>query len=168
MADQQGARLLASERQPHRAGLVRRAGVRRVITADGTNPAWEQSFHRVLADVPCSGLGALRRRPEARWRKQPADLDTLVPLQRALLDAAISSTRPGGVIAYATCSPVVAETAEVVSAVMSVRDDVALESAVDLLPWVAAAESVTLPGAVQLWPDLHGTDAMFLAVLRKR
>lgn len=168
LADQQGARLLAAERAPHRAGLVRRAGVRRVITADGTRPAWGQAFDRVLADVPCSGLGALRRRPEARWRKQPADLGTLVPLQRDLLHSAIKATRPGGVIAYATCSPVIAETADVVRTVLSQRNDVELESAVDLLPWVPDAGSVTLPGAVQLWPDRHGTDAMFLAVLRRR
>lgn len=168
LADQAGGRLLASERQPHRADLVRRAGVRRVITADGTRPAWGRSFDRVLADVPCSGIGALRRRPEARWRKRPSDLQSLVPLQQDLLHAAIKSTRPGGVVAYATCSPVVAETADVVRTVMSQRDDVELESAVDLLPWVPEAESTALSGAVQLWPDRHGTDAMFLAVLRRR
>lgn len=167
LAQQQGADLLASERQPHRAELVRRAGVRWVIAADGTLPAWGRQFDRVLVDVPCSGLGALRRRPEARWRKQPADLEQLVPLQRALLDAAIDSTRPGGVVAYATCSPVVAETAGVINAVLARRTDAVLEPAVELLPWVQDAESRILPGAVQLWPDRHGTDAMFLAVLRR-
>lgn len=166
LAAQQGARLLASERAPHRAALVRRAGVRHVIAADGTRPPWGRSFDRVLVDVPCSGLGALRRRPEARWRKQSADLADLVPLQRDLLHTAIKSTRSGGVVAYATCSPVVAETAEVVRTVLSQRRDAALEPAVDLLPWVDDAESSALPGAVQLWPDRHGTDAMFLAVIR--
>ncbi len=166
LAQEQGAELLASELQPHRALLVRRAGVRWVVAADGTRPAWGRRFDRVLVDAPCSGLGALRRRPEARWRKQPADLEGLVPLQRDLLHAAIESTRSGGVVAYATCSPVVAETVGVVEDVLAQRPDAVLEAAVDLLPWVQDAESLTLPGAVQLWPDRHGTDAMFLAIVR--
>jgi 16S rRNA (cytosine967-C5)-methyltransferase len=91
----------------------------------------------------------------------------LVPLQRALLSAALDSARPGGVVGYATCSPVVGETAEVVGAVLADRTDVRLEEAPALLPWVEDAESSALPGALQLWPHRHGTDAMFLAVLRR-
>ena len=83
-----------------------------VVAADGTRPAWPaESFDRVLVDAPCSGLGALRRRPESRWRRSPDDVRDLVPLQRALLEAALDSVRPGGVVLYATCSPVLAETA---------------------------------------------------------
>ena len=124
--------MLASELQPHRAGLVRRAlggadGVLGVVAADGTRPPWPPgSFDRVLVDAPCTGLGALRRRPEARWRRQPSDLDALVPLQKALLSSALDSVRPGGVVLYATCSPVLAETSEVVSAVLAARDDATL------------------------------------------
>jgi 16S rRNA (cytosine967-C5)-methyltransferase len=126
------------------------AGLAGVVTGDGTRPAWRPgSFDRVLVDAPCSGLGALRRRPESRWRKQAADLDTLVPLQRALLASALDSARPGGVVVYATCTPVLAETREVVDAVTSGRDDVRLE------------------GTEQLWPHTDGTDAMYWAVLRK-
>jgi 16S rRNA (cytosine967-C5)-methyltransferase len=121
----------------------------------------------VLVDAPCTGLGALRRRPESRWRRRPADLVELVPLQSALLSAALDAARPGGVVVYATCSPVVEETAGVVAAVLADRDDVRLEPAVDLLPEVGDAESAHLPGAVQLWPHRHGTDAMFVALLRK-
>ena len=101
LAAAQGAGLVAAERQPHRAGLVARAlagagGVLGVVTADGTRPAWsEGAFDRVLVDAPCTGLGALRRRPEARWRRSPADLDALVPLQRALLSAAAGRRAPG-------------------------------------------------------------------------
>ena len=168
LAATRGAVLLASERAPHRAALVRSAGVPRVIAADGTRPAWGPVFDRVLADVPCSGLGALRRRPESRWRRTPSDVSDLVPLQRALLASALDSTRPGGVVGYATCSPVVAETAEVVRAVLDSRDDSVLEPVPPLLPWVADCESAILPGALQLWPHRHGTDAMFLALLRKR
>ncbi len=173
LAGEGGARLLAAERQPHRSALVAAAtasssnGLLGVVTADGTRPAWAPAtFDRVLVDAPCSGLGALRRRPEARWRKAATDLDGLVPLQMSLLDAALDATRPGGVVAYATCSPVLAETAGVVSAVLADRDDVAIEDAAPLLPGIEDAAG-PLPGTVQLWPHRHGTDAMFLAVLRR-
>jgi 16S rRNA (cytosine967-C5)-methyltransferase len=173
LAAGRGARLLASDRQPHRAGLVRRAlagssGVLGVIAADGTVRAWPAGvFDRVLLDAPCTGLGALRRRPEARWRRQPADLQTLVPLQQSLLSAALDSVRPGGVVLYATCSPVLAETAEVVSAVLAARADAVLGEAEALLPGVPDAAG-PLPGTFQLWPHRHGTDAMFGALLSRR
>ena len=174
LAAQRGAHVLANERQPHRAVLVAqgaraaRAGLAGVIAGDGTRPAWNQGvFDRVLVDAPCSGLGALRRRPESRWRRSPADLQDLVPLQVDLLDSAVAALRPGGVVAYATCSPVVAETAGVVQAVLDRRTDVVLEPATALLDGVADAESAQLPGAVQLWPHRHGTDAMFVALLRR-
>jgi 16S rRNA (cytosine967-C5)-methyltransferase len=108
LAAQRGATLLASEKQPHRAGLVARAldgnpGPYRVIAADGTRPPWRPgSFDRVLMDVPCTGLGALRRRPEARWRRRPEDLDGFAPLQRALLAGALDAVRVGGIVGYAT------------------------------------------------------------------
>ena len=75
-------------------------------------------FDRVLVDAPCSGLGALRRRPEARWRKAESDIPALAELQRALLRSALAAVRPGGVVAYVTCSPVPAETRDVVTAVV--------------------------------------------------
>ncbi len=174
LAAERGARVLAAERQPHRARLVRQAlrattaGLAGVVAADGTRPAWaDRGFDRVLVDAPCSGLGALRRRPEARWRRRPEDLAELVPLQRALLDSALDATRPGGVVLYATCSPVVAETVDVVRATLAGRDDVRLEDAGPLLPEVDDATCAGLPEAVQLWPHRHSTDAMFLALLRK-
>ena len=130
------ATVLAVEKQEHRTQLVRRAlggaelvpGVADVITADSTAPTWELgSFDRALVDAPCSGLGALRRRPESRWRRTRADVDDLVPLQRALLHSAIDSVRPGGLVLYVTCSPVLAETRGVVASVLGGRSDVALE-----------------------------------------
>jgi 16S rRNA (cytosine967-C5)-methyltransferase len=173
LAEERGARLLASERQPHRAELVRSAtaaagsGLLGVVAADGTRPAWgPETFDRVLVDAPCTGLGALRRRPEARWRKSLSDLDGLVPLQEALLDGALDAVRPGGVVGYVTCSPVLAETKGVVSAVLGRRDDVRLEDAAPLLSGVTDAAG-PLAGTVQLWPHRHGTDAMFLALLRR-
>lgn len=174
LAAQRGARLLASELQPHRAELVRRAtrtvsaGLVGVVTADGTRPAWSPGrFDRVLVDAPCSGLGALRRRPEARWRRTPEDLDDLVPLQRALLGSALDSVRVGGVVAYATCSPVLAETTDVVSAVLADRPDVHLEDATGLFRSVPGEYAGPLEKTVQLWPHRHQSDAMFFALLRK-
>ena len=180
LAAPRAARLLAVERQPHRAALVARAtaaargGLAGVLAADGTRPAWRPAaFDRVLVDAPCSGLGALRRRPDARWRRTAADLEALVPLQRRLLGAAVDAVRPGGAVLYATCSPVLAETSGVVRAVLDERDDVDLEPVLPALPptpagFEPAGLAGPLPGTVQLWPHRHGTDAMFLALLRRR
>lgn len=171
LAAQRGARLVAVERQHHRARLVARNLARTggaVLTADGTHPPLRPgSVDRVLVDAPCTGLGALRRRPEARWRRRPDDLLTLVLLQRNLVGAALDLLRPGGVAVYATCSPVRAETGEVVASVLGQRDDVELVDAGALLSQVPDAAG-PLEGTVQLWPHRHGTDAMFMAVLRKR
>jgi 16S rRNA (cytosine967-C5)-methyltransferase len=152
------------------ATVAARPGLVGVVAADGTRPAWADStFDRVLVDAPCSGLGALRRRPEARWRRSAEDVDGLVTLQRALLDTALDSVRTGGLVGYVTCSPVLAETSGVVSAVLASRDDVTLEDAAPLFPDVPdlRSASMVLPGTVQLWPHRHGTDAMFLALLRR-
>jgi 16S rRNA (cytosine967-C5)-methyltransferase len=174
LAGSTGARLLASELQPHRASLVATAtarsgaGLLGVVAADGTRPAWRDgSFDRVLVDAPCSGLGALRRRPESRWRRTARDVEGLVPLQVALLGSALDAVRPGGVVAYVTCSPVLAETSGVVSTVLAGRSDVHLEDAGPLLPVAVPDATGPLPGTVQLWPHRHGTDAMFLALLRR-
>ena len=136
LAARRGARLLAADVQPHRAALARTAmagrtaagaprvvggagGAGRIVVADGTSPPWRHGvFDRVLADVPCSGLGALRRRPEARWRRRPRDIAGLGALQRRLLAAALASLRPGGVVAYVTCSPHLDETRRVVEDVV--------------------------------------------------
>lgn len=164
-----GAPVLAAELSAHRAALVAQAvrsapGPVAVVSADGTRPAWRAGgFARVLADVPCTGLGALRRRPEARWRRSPEDVERLHPLQTDLLRSALDSAAPGGLIAYVTCSPHRRETVDVVHEVLTERPDVTVEPAAALLPEV---EGAALGDFVQLWPHRHGTDAMFLALLR--
>lgn len=122
-------------------------------------------FDRILVDAPCSGLGSLRRRPEARWRKSPDDIDGLVQLQRELLTSAISACAPGGVVVYSTCSPHPAETVGVVDAVAGATG-ATIENAAQYVPELqqVGAASRTSP-FIQLWPHLHGTDAMFIAVL---
>jgi 16S rRNA (cytosine967-C5)-methyltransferase len=186
LAAERGARLLASDIRPRRAGLVlatlRRAGLATaastspqsapgragaVIAADGLRVPWKPgTFDRVLADVPCSNLGSLRRRPEARWRKTPADVQELTAVQRGLLNAAIDSVRPGGVVAYVTCSPHAAETRDLVTGVAASRDDVAILDAPAVLPEVPGLQSPDRRFA-QFWPHRHGTDAIFLALLRR-
>ncbi|MEV7615974.1 transcription antitermination factor NusB [Streptomyces sp. NPDC089799] len=175
LAAERGAFLLASEKQPHRARLVERAlagnpGPYQVITADGTRPAWRQgSFDRILMDVPCSGLGALRRRPEARWRRRPEDLDGFAPLQRSLLREALAAVRVGGVVGYATCSPHLAETRVVVDDVLKGRGGAEPVEAelIDARPLMPGVPALGDGPDVQLWPHLHGTDAMYLALLRR-
>jgi 16S rRNA (cytosine967-C5)-methyltransferase len=171
------ARLLAADLRLHRAGLLRSslaaAGESRgaaVVAADGTAPAWRPgTFDRVLADVPCSGLGALRRRAEARWRRSPADVTALAPVQRALLSAALDSARPGGVVAYVTCSPHLAETRDVVTSVLAGRDDAEVLDAPAVLPEVPGLRCPDPhPEFAQFWPHRHGTDAIFIALLRRR
>jgi 16S rRNA (cytosine967-C5)-methyltransferase len=167
-----GARLVAADVHPHRAALVREALARSgagdaVLVADGRCPPWrEAEFDRVLVDAPCSGLGALRRRPEARWRKSESDLPALAGLQRALLRSALAACRPGGVVAYVTCSPVPAETRDVVSAVLAGTPGVEILDAPAVLPEVPGLRSPS-PLFAQLWPHRHGTDAIFIALLRR-
>ncbi|WP_130013836.1 RsmB/NOP family class I SAM-dependent RNA methyltransferase [Serinicoccus sediminis] len=173
-----GASLRANEVSEHRAELVRHtlvgpvhAGARVEVTVgDGREVGAAQpgTYDRVLVDAPCTGLGALRRRPEARWRRSPQDLTTLGPLQRELLGSALQATRPGGLVAYATCSPHLAETELVVRDVLKRHPGV---EQVDVRPLLLdrAGEPLTGLGpgpSAQLWPHLHGTDGMFVALLR--
>jgi 16S rRNA (cytosine967-C5)-methyltransferase len=169
LATARGGRLLAIEPHAHRAELVRRSfapgSPSHVTVGDARRAPWDdEQFDRVLVDAPCSGLGALRRRPESRWRRVPADLAALGGLQRDLLRAGIDAARPGGVVAYVTCSPHLAETEFVVSDVLRARDDVEL---IDARPMLPGVDDLGDGPTVQLWPHRHGTDGMFLALLRK-
>jgi len=172
-----GASVLASEISAHRAGLVedsthavsaRFPGLLRVETTDSTEPRPER-FTKILLDAPCSGLGALRRRPEARWRKSLEDIPGLVELQTTLLRNGLESLEVGGILAYVTCSPVVEETTGVVATVLEG------DSRFAPLDTGSILESITrspLNGhrrdtAIQLWTHRHGTDAMFLQLITR-
>lgn len=161
--------VVAAEPAAHRAALVA-AGVRAypapptVLRADGTRPPWRPgSFARVLVDAPCTGLGALRRRPESRWRRGPEAVEQLHDLQRALLASALDAAAPGGLVGYVTCSPHRRETVDVVNETLAGRDDVTVVPAATLLPEVPDA---AVGDFLQLWPHRHRTDAMFAAYLR--
>jgi 16S rRNA (cytosine967-C5)-methyltransferase len=169
LAAERGARLLAVERQPHRARLVSHAvaDTADVAVADGIAPPWAPaSFDRVLVDVPCSGLGALRRRPEARWRRTLADVEALRPQQIALLNSALDAVRPGGLVAYVTCSPHLRETRSVVDEALDTRSGAAVER-IDVRPYLPDVEQLGEGPDVQLWPHRHGTDAMYISLLRR-
>lgn len=173
-----GATLRANEVAPHRAELVRQSVVAHadevtVVCADGRDDAAyggaNEVFDRILLDAPCSGLGALRRRPEARWRKQPSDLPALTSLQSDLLDAAIAHLAPGGVLAYVTCSPHIAETRVVVAGALRQHPELRQLRVAEVLHDVAR-DPLDLAGdqlSAQLWPHRHGTDAMFIALLER-
>lgn len=175
-----GATLEANEISPTRAGLVRRAvaGIPEEIPVseeDGRVRAAESpgTYDRILVDAPCTGLGALRRRPEARWRKSPADLPELTELQRELLASTIPALRPGGIVAYVTCSPHLAETAGVVADIRREFGDALEELDARAVLREIAGDSIDLPepkepsGRAQLWPHRHGTDAMSITLLRR-
>ncbi|MGY3129010.1 16S rRNA (cytosine967-C5)-methyltransferase [Agrococcus sp. UYP33] len=167
-----GATLEANELLPHRARLVREAvrGIQPrpdVVTGDGRRYGRGETvgaFDRVLLDAPCTGLGALRRRPEARWRKQPTDVPELAALQVELLEAAARAVAPGGLVAYVTCSPHLAETRAVVDRAASLGLVPVDTRAVvrELSPGIELGET---GDAVQLWPHRNGTDAMFVQLL---
>jgi 16S rRNA (cytosine967-C5)-methyltransferase len=163
-----GGTLDAVEQSEHRAELVRRAVDGLPVTvhqADGrAAPLPDGAFDRVLVDAPCTGLGALRRRPEARWRRQPSDVSGLAALQRELLTAALRHVRVGGVVAYVTCSPHLAETVGVLTRVVRAHPGTQHLDARDCLPGVPDLGDGP---NVQLWPHRHGTDAMFLALLQR-
>ncbi|WPF67272.1 transcription antitermination factor NusB [Corynebacterium sp. 22KM0430] len=160
------ARVDAVEPAAHRAELVRSAVRGLPVTvhvADGREPGLEPVYDRVLVDAPCSGLGALRRRPEARWRKQESDIAELTVLQYELLRSALDLARPGGVVVYSTCSPDLRETRGIVD--KAVAELGAVEMNAHGL--VSGMENLGEHASVQMWPHRHGTDAMFFAVLRR-
>lgn len=163
----EGGHLVAVDQHAHRARLVESAlrGTphnAQVVVGDASQI--EGAYSRVLLDAPCSGLGVLRRRPESRWRRQASDIPDLSALQRTLLDHALAVCRPGGLVAYVTCSPHLAETDLVVEDVLRRRDDTMQEAAGPLLAEVPLCADGL---AVRLWPHRHDTDGMFLALLRK-
>lgn len=150
----------------HRADLIRKTTRELPVdvhVADGRDPGLAGGYDRILVDAPCTGLGALRRRPEARWRRQPSDVAGLAKLQRELLASALGLVRPGGVVVYSTCSPHLSETVAVVADAVRRYGATALDTRA-LVPGVPGLGDGT---SVQLWPHRHGTDAMFLAALRK-
>ncbi|USR78626.1 transcription antitermination factor NusB [Arcanobacterium pinnipediorum] len=180
IARERGARIHANELHRHRLELVLdsvqpwsdivdvRHGDARDFGSENRHeiiPA--HGYARVLIDAPCTGIGALRRRPEARWRKEAGDALDLAQLQAQLLEAGWSALRPGGVLAYSTCSPYLSETSDIINAFAQQHPDaIRLDT-----PAIASTQSrIALQGVngeLQLWPDLHNSDAMYLVLIAK-
>jgi 16S rRNA (cytosine967-C5)-methyltransferase len=181
-AKNRSAELVCNELQPHRAKLVEQALARvnpevYVRTGDGRDLGADapEAFDRILLDAPCTGLGALRRRPESRYRKESKDVAELTKLQRQLFESAWQGLKPGGVLAYVTCSPHPAETTGIVTwAEKSFGADLELLDATEILqgvnPSLKTDPALALTAGrktVQLWPQRQTTDAMFIALVRK-
>lgn len=158
----------ANEVSTPRAELVKRVvhGAR-VWVGDGRDIAsHNEKFDAILIDAPCTGLGALRRRPEVRWRRNLQDLRELTALQRELIESALSILEPSGVLGYATCSPHLAETTVQVKDILKKHPELELLDVTQNLP--NGLENAVRGGAMALWTHKHGTDAMFLAMFIKR
>ncbi|MTA29702.1 MAG: rRNA small subunit methyltransferase B, partial [Actinobacteria bacterium] len=158
---------------PHRATLVatalRHSGFDATqLVMDARSLPESLQFDRIMLDAPCTGLGALRRRPESRWRKGEGNLKELTTLQRELLTAAWNHLKPGGILAYVTCSPHPAETTAQIEWFLRSRKDSALLDATEVFVKLNPELSLNPKRkTVQLWPHRNGTDAMFLALLQK-
>jgi 16S rRNA (cytosine967-C5)-methyltransferase len=157
----------------HRAGVrritaeVARLGLPRLlaIVADARRPPLGETFDAILVDAPCSGLGTLRRHPELRWRRREEDLPRLATLQGELLAGVAPLVRPGGTLVYAVCTPMRAETDDVIAAFVASNPRFVRESAVACLP-EHAAPLVSADGALRTWPHRHDLDAFFAVRLR--
>lgn len=159
----------ANEISDVRAKLVRQVVQGALVTTlDAREIAsLQKTYGAILADVPCTGLGALRRRPEVRWRRSVADLKSLVVLQSEIIDASISVLEPGGIFGYATCSPHLSETRIAVSETLKRHPEMEV---LDVSPYVHPnlRETGVDRGSLTLWTHRHNTDAMFLSVMRKK
>jgi 16S rRNA (cytosine967-C5)-methyltransferase len=167
IARQRDIRFTANEISAARAVLVSQVvHGDRVLVSDGRSiGASSEKFDAILIDAPCTGLGALRRRPEVRWRRTLQDLRALTQLQRELVDSAIQALKPGGVLGYATCSPHLAETSIQIADIRKKHLGVQQIDVDQFLP--PTLHGATRDGAMSLWTHKHGTDAMYLALFRK-
>jgi len=168
IAKERGINFVANEFSEPRAQLVRNVVHGATVwCGDGRDVATHgESFDAVIVDAPCTGLGALRRRPEVRWRRSLADLRELTSLQRELLSSAVSVIKPGGLLGYATCSPHLVETTVQVLDILKKHPELEQVDIAQFLP--ENLKDATRAQSMSLWTHKHGTDAMFLALLRKK
>lgn len=168
IASERSITFTANEISNARADLVRQVvhGAQ-VLVGDGREIGlMEQKFDAILIDAPCTGLGALRRRPEVRWRRELKDLRALTQLQRELIASGVAALSENGVLGYATCSPHLAETTVQVADLLRTYPHLEQISILPFLPSnLLEAERA---GALSLWTHRHGTDAMYLALFRPR
>ena len=161
---------MANEPSDHRARLVSQViPSENVMIHSGQElPALGVLYDRIMIDAPCTGLGALRRRPEARWRRTPQDLKELVMTQKELLAAGLQLLKPGGLLAYVTCSPHLLETKAQVLEVLHRNKDLELVDIKRYLPEAVPTRVITADGALQLWTHLDDADSMFMALFTRK
>ena len=169
IAKNNGIDFSANEISDVRAKLVRQVVQGATVTTVDAREinSFGKTYGAILADVPCTGLGALRRRPEVRWRRSVADLKALVVLQSEIIDAAIGVLEPGGIFGYATCSPHLSETRIAVSEALKRHPDLEVVDVTQYLHPDLRSTGVDR-GSMTLWTHRHNTDAMFLSVMRKK
>ena len=160
--------ILSCDTPPHKLKLIESGAARLGITivrtalADGRecHAAWVEQADVVLADVPCSGLGIIRKKPDIRW-KDPALLAQLPPIQAAILDNAAGYVRPGGVLVYSTCTVLPEENSGVAETFLAAHPEFTKEEFT--LPGIGKCD-----GDVTLWPQRHGTDGFYICRMRRR
>jgi 16S rRNA (cytosine967-C5)-methyltransferase len=173
LASQSGAKLVANEVQEHRAKLVDQAlrpfNDVEITVLDGRTigDLTPEKYDRIIVDAPCSGLGALRRRPEARWRKSSEDLKTLTQLQFELLESAAKALKSGGSLLYVTCSPHVSETTAIIDKAQRVLGLKVLDLTTELNSKFMDGSLPKGRKTVQLYTHRDNTDCMFMAMLTK-
>ena len=167
IARERGVTFTANEVSSVRADLVRQVvNGDRVIVGDGREIGNQsEKFDAILIDAPCTGLGALRRRPEVRWRRNLQDLRVLTQLQRELIDSGIKALKVGGILGYATCSPHLAETSIQIADLKRKHTNM---HQVDVHPYLPSNLLLSeRDQALALWTHRTGTDAMYLALFKK-
>jgi 16S rRNA (cytosine967-C5)-methyltransferase len=172
--------ILAGDSAPRKLALIeesaRRLGIDIIstVTLDATSPMSQGASHlkrgmlfdRLLVDAPCSGLGVLRRNPDGKWWKTPADITELAVRQKAILGNSAALLKDGGTLLYATCSTTREENEEVVADFLSKHPEFMLEDLRGDFP--GFLELFTESGCYRSWPHRHGMDGFFAARLRKR
>ncbi len=165
--------LISIELDPERAAEVAaqatRLGLRSVsvIEADAAELEMAPSFDRVLLDAPCSDLGALASRPDARWRKSPKGIERLAAIQQRALRAAARALGPGGTLVYATCTISRRENEDQIAALLAAEDGVPALALDDLGALAPTLASTIEPRCLQLRPDRDGTTGFFIARLKR-
>ncbi len=173
LMDNQG-HVIALDIHPHKVDLIEQNAARLGTTivqavcldARRVGEMMPERADAILCDLPCSGLGTLSRRPDARWRKSPEDVEALVPVQRAILESAAKALKPGGVLVYSTCTIQPAENEELVEAFVADHPEFRFDNIWGYLPESIAREGQA-EGYVQLLPHVHGTDGFFIARMVK-